>query len=342
MTAIQDITANYRDALIARESDAEAELLRAYTLIWNDLEEHALTLAAQITAALEAGEAITPNWLNRQERYRILQAQVREEIARIVEGLGPTITQLQAEAVLFGDEMTRALLFEQGVRQLARLPNDQLIEMVGRLSNGSPLRDLLDELGDDASQRIQDALLTGLAEGQGPRVVARKIRDALGGNMARAMTISRTEVVSSYRRAGQRQALQYRHLLDGWVWSASIANRSPPPCASCLANHGKVYPVDASFDTHPRCRCAQIFRTKNNRVDFGLSGEEWFATQSSEYQQNVLAPSKYRAYQTGEIDLQDLIASGVDPKWGRWQREASLRQALRSRKARMFDQQAAD
>lgn len=344
MAVIDDITRRYRNALLARERPAESALIDAYVLLWERIEADATRIATLIAAAIETGEEISPSWLYRQERYRILIGQIESEVAAIANGLGATITALQAEAVVLGTEMTVSSLAAQGVRGLVRLPNDKLIDMVGRLSDGSPLRILLDELGPDASRRVQEALLTGIGEGQGPRVIARRMRDALGGNMSRAMTISRTEVINAHRRAGLEQAKQYSHLLEGWRWMASGMFSNPPPCAACMAMHGRTFPVDTPFESHQNCRCTPAPLTIGSRVDWGPTGEDWFAEQPAEYQQKVLSPSKYRAYQAGEIRLSDLVAEGHDEKWGGWRREQSLRGAIGAAKAREFYefQQAAD
>lgn len=341
MPSVLEITDNYRDRLAAREATAERSLKAAYVDVYDSLRADADILEARIIAAVADGVEVTPYWLYQQERYRILQSQVTSEIGRIAEGLGPTITQLQAEAVVMGKQMAIEQLVESDVRNAVALPNDQLIDLVGRLSNGSPLNTLLDDLGPQASEAIRNALVTGIGTGGGVQPVARQIRDALGGSMARAQTIARTEVVSSYRRSGQRNAMQFAALLAGWRWSASLTN-SPPPCASCIANHGKLYPIDEPMATHQNCRCVQVYTTKNTRVDFGPSGEEWFEAQTEAKQRDILAPSKYRAYKAGEIGLDDLIQRGNDPEWGPWQRERSLSSALGKRRAREFYQQAAD
>lgn len=342
MAVIDDITRRYRDALIARERTAEAALLEAYALIWERIEPEALALAERIAAAIEAGEEISPSWLYRQERYRILIRQIESEINAMTAGFGATVTQLQAEAAVLGVDMSLSTLAVQGVQGLVRLPNDKLIDMVGRLSDGSPLRSLLDDLGPDASRRVRESLLTGIGEGQGPREIARRMRDALGGNMSRAMTIARTEVVGVHRRAALEHAMQYSHLLEGWRWVASLDSTNPPPCAACIAMHGTTFPISTPFESHQNCRCVPSPVTINSRVDWGPPGEDWFAGQSPEYQQSVLAPSKYRAYQAGEVNLSDLVAKGHSAEWGGWRREASLRQAIGANKARQFYQQAAD
>jgi hypothetical protein len=253
MAVIDDITRRYRDALIARERTAEAALLEAYALIWERIEPEALALADRIAAAIEAGEEISPSWLYRQERYRILSRQIESEINAMTAGFGATVTQLQAEAAVLGVDMSLSTLAVQGVQGLVRLPNDKLIDMVGRLSDGSPLRSLLDDLGPDASRRVRESLLTGIGEGQGPREIARRMRDALGGNMARAMTIARTEVVGVHRRAALAQMSEYSHLLEGWRWVASLDNTNPPPCAACIAMHGTTFPISTPFESHQNC-----------------------------------------------------------------------------------------
>jgi hypothetical protein len=85
-----------------------------------------------------------------------------------------------------------------------RLPRESVTDLVGFLHHGSPLRDLLDELGPEASKTVRDALIAGEGTGQGPRTIARQIRQALGGNLVRAVRIGRTEVLRGCREASHR------------------------------------------------------------------------------------------------------------------------------------------
>lgn len=247
---ILDIANQYREALVVLEREATSEILDAYSTIRRDLDDDLQTLIRRIQSRIDAGQDVPVSWLHRESRYQQLLTQAEAEVARLSTALNPQLTQLQADAALLGDESARALLGRAGVQVAARLPNDALVELVGRLSDGSPLSDLLNELGPDVRGRIEKRLTDVVARGINPRRFARELSDALGGNMARAMTIMRTESISSFRNANLAMYREHSDVLRGWKWSARLDGRV---CGSCLAQHGKVFPLSAPFASHPSC-----------------------------------------------------------------------------------------
>lgn len=323
---ILTIANEYREALIALEQQVTDEVLRAYEGIRRRLEDDLSVLTRRIEARVNAGDDVPVSWLHRQDRYQSLLAQAEDEINRLAVSLQPRLTQLQADAALLGDEGARAMLGSAGVQVTARLPNDALVELIGRLSDGSPLSDLLDELGPDARARIEQRLTDAVARGLNPRRIARQVSDALGGNMARAMNIARTETITAFRNANLAQYRQYPDVLVGWRWSARLGDART--CASCLAQHGKVFPLSEPFASHPSCRCSPTPAVLG-RNDF-VSGPDWFAQQSRSFQRQFLGPSKYAAYRDGAIKLEDLVLTGTDPRWGPFSREKGLAAALGS------------
>lgn len=320
---ILTIANDYRAALISIEESVTAEVLAAYEGIRERLEGDLTALTSRIQARINAGQDVPVSWLHRQDRYQQLLDQAETEVARLADSLGPRLSQAQADAVLLGDEAARSMLGTSGVRVTARLPNAALVELVGRLSDGSPLSDLLDELGPDARGRIERSLTDAVARGINPRRISREVSDALGGNMARAMRITRTEMISSFRNANLAQYREHGDVLIGWRWSAALDGRT---CASCLAQHGKVFPLSEPFASHPSCRCSPVPHTGSGTAF--PTGPDWFSEQPASLQLQVLGPSKYRAYRDGAISLEDLVETGTDPRWGPWSREKALSRAI--------------
>src|SRR5512142_3157 len=70
--------------------------------------------------------------------------------------------------------------------------------------HGTPLADLLAELGPEASKAVRDVLITGLALGEGPRRIGARMRSAFAGNLYRAQSVARTEILRAYREAALR------------------------------------------------------------------------------------------------------------------------------------------
>ena len=176
----------------------------------------------------ERGEEISLSWLYRAERLRLLQDQVRAETRQFANYAGVQITDAQRVAVDMGqrhaEQLALAGLGEPppGVTVTwARLPRDAVTDLVGFLHDGSPLRSLLVEPGPEASKAVRDTLIAGVATGQNPRTIARQIRQALGGNLVRALRISRTEILRSYREASHRSYQASDDIMEGWIWHSA-------------------------------------------------------------------------------------------------------------------------
>lgn len=336
------VAEQFRRELLQRERKAARELVRAYGEAWQRIKQRLDDLTRQIEQAEARGEDVSPSWLFEQERLQTLQRQVEAELREFARFAEQRIIAEQAEAVRAAadhtEQLTLAALGEPppGVTVIfARLPTQALSDLVGFLQNGSPLRDLLDELGPEASQAVRDALIAGVATGQNPRTIARQVRQALGGNLVRALTIGRTEVLRSYRTASLRSYQANSDIMRGWVWHAALDRRT---CAFCWSQHGEFHEVTERFATHPRCRCSPLPQTKTwqelgfedvpeTRVELE-KGRDLFERLSAERKREILGPAKFAAYQEGKLKLADVAGFRRDRKWGPVGYERSLRDIL--------------
>ena len=259
MADIYEIAERYRKALLVSERKAATEMVRAYGESWKRIKTNLDTLTAQITAARAAGEEVSAAWLFQRDRLAGLQRQVESEIGWFAQHAEASVIAQQAEAVRAAEAHAMELMGTSlgtappGVMlTFNRLPSGAVQDLVGFLQDGSPLRSLLDELGPEASQGVRDALIAGVATGQGPREIARRARLAMGGNLVRALTIARTEVLRSYRESSRRSYQANDDVVKGWVWHSALGTRT---CASCWALHGTFHQLDERLDDHPNGRC---------------------------------------------------------------------------------------
>lgn len=346
MPDVYAVSDDYRKQLLADDRDAANELTRAYADVWQRLQERLTTLTGQIQAAQKRGEPVGQSWLFQQGRLSSLMQQVEGEISRLEPRIEGRITQAQQQAITMGQDAARQMTEASmgppppgAFVQWNRMPRSATIDLVGRLQNGSPLRALLDELGPDASQRIRSALIRGIATGQGPREIARGMQDALGGNLARALTIARTEPLRAYREASRRSYEANDDVVEGWIWHSALNRRT---CAFCWAQHGTEHSLRERFASHPNCRCSALPSTKS-WSSLGFSnvsetrstpshGSDLFRRQPEAVQLAVLGPSKYRAYANGEITLSDLVGFKRTRDWGRVGYERPLYEVLEGRR----------
>jgi SPP1 gp7 family putative phage head morphogenesis protein len=306
-------------------------MVRHYGQLWRRIKGRIEALTKRYYAALDAGEATSPAWLYQLERLAALQQQVEEEMRELVSAAEIRVRAEQYEAVQAAQRHAAAMLRASRVsRETARLatgfnwlPREAVQELTGFASSG-PLRALLGGLGREASEAITRELVTGIGLGLSPREVARNCRAALGGNLSRALTISRTETLRAYREATHQSYAANADVVEGWVWYCGKDSRT---CAACWAMHGTVHPITERLDDHPNGRCVQVPQTRMLPLDVE-SGSVLFARLTPAEQLKVLGPGKFKAWQEGKLDLQDLVTQKQDRLWGSMRHESSLRDAL--------------
>ncbi|MFN7948372.1 MAG: phage minor head protein [Blastocatellia bacterium] len=338
MTGIYETAAKFRRGLLRQERAAQAEMIRAYALVAGRIEREAEQLRVRMEAE---GDRARMAWLYERERLETLLRQVQFEMHRLNrEVFNPLIVSAQRDAARSGQadtaELIRLGLGEAGAFiDFNRLAPAAVESIVGFTADGSLLKKLLDELPGDAGQRVKNSLIEAVALGWNPRRTARHVKEALGGNLARALTISRTETIRAYREAAHRTYKANEDVLDGWVWTAALDAR---PCVLCVAMHGTEHSVEERLESHPNCRCTAVPKTKS-WAELGFvgieetrpqieSGEQWFAGQPAEYQQSILGPEAFRAYKAGTVKLADFVGRKNKSEWGRPYHRRSLKEAL--------------
>ena len=281
---------------------------------------------------------------------QILQQQTEAEIRQFARFAEQRIVAEQAEAVRAAQEHAEQLamagLGEPPVGVMvtfARLPREALTDLVGFLQDGSPLRDLLDELGPEASASIRKALIAGVATGQNPRVIAQQMKQALGGNLVRALTIARTEVLRAYRESSRRTYQANSDVIKGWIWHSALGTRT---CPACWAMHGTFHRLDERLDDHVNGRCSAIPVTKTwkelgfkdvpeTQVQVG-KGTDLFEKLSDADKEKILGKAGFQAYKVGAVKLEDFVGRKVSREWGTMRYTRSLRDILGEREAKKW------
>lgn len=310
------IAARHRRELLKRERAAASEMVRAYGLAWERIRGEIDQLTRAYYEAVNAGEALTESWMYQNGRLMQLRAQIEQELARIAMDATPAIRAQQLAAVQSAGQHAREMVTAASPATVApvftMLPNEAMTDLVGFLRNGSPLRILLDELGPMASQGVQDALIQGVALGYNPRKVARLARKAMGGNMARALRISRTEMMRCYREATHRNYQENNDVVVGWMWMAA-RDRA---CLMCLAMDGTMHRLSERLDDHPNGRCVPVPKLRGEAMPEYETGKQWFEKLDPTAKQELLGKAGFEAYQSGTIKLEDFIGRRRSREWG--------------------------
>jgi SPP1 gp7 family putative phage head morphogenesis protein len=323
MPNIYDVTEDYQAQLLSQDREAQSMLGRAYMRALEEIQTRVADLSSKLLDAELSDQSAKVSWLYERERLTVLGMQIKDVLARY--NLQATSTVVYNQ--LMSQDLAQQAFLDQirtasGIHiSLSDLPEAAISQQVGFLSDGSPLSELLDSMGTDLSYKIRDALVSSVATGINPRQLAYNIRRVAGGNLARILTIARTETMRSYRESSYQSYQQHADILGGWKWKSALQLRT---CAVCWAMHGTVHPLSERFASHPNCRCTMIPMVKGFPDIPRATGEQAFNDLDPQSKRKVLGDAKYEKYRTGQIRLSDLVEVGRSPKWGSYRIEKPL------------------
>lgn len=332
----------FRNALLAGERASSMRLVTAYGRIYERLQDKIRALEADIA---DLGEDPTRGQVVRLRRYQELLAQTADEMDRYAAVLENEIAVTRAAGVEAGLSQSKQLVqlalpnlpapAQKAIMlRFNQLPKGAVEAMLGQLSESSPLPKLLQTFGADAAEAIGNSILEGVALGYNPVKIAALIRDQMGGNLTRALLISRTEALRAYRMASLQNYAANADVVKGWKWSATTDSVT---CLACLALDGQEFSVDEQFmKAHPNCRCSPEPVTVSYK-DMGLdvrepgprpTAAEWFESLPESEQRQYFSGAAWKAYQDGAVTLKDFIGEQQSDEWGPSYVENSLKGIL--------------
>jgi len=327
MSDLEDQLARYRKAILDKDRAAQLRLLNTYRTAMDRLAP----LIELVQFDLANMDEPSPAKLFQLERYHILERQIREEMDRLAQETGTLVRGGQADVIQLGFDAARDIAAASAedpaviAGSFAGVPRDAVLDLVGMLEPDSPTGQLLASFGAVATKAIRDALTSGVILGKNPRVVAQAVRHATGMQASRALLISRTEMLRSYRTAKLARYAANADILDGWKWVSAKQRRT---CAACLAMDGETFPLSQTFfPAHPACRCTArpVLNDKYAAKRAPLeTGDQWLRRQDADTQDAILGKQGGQAFRDGEVELGDFVRTDKDPKWGESKRDGGI------------------
>jgi hypothetical protein len=300
-------------------------LTRAWVAAWDEL-------------MWEVGEAITElqqagtdgRWPSRAQVIRNTRAMraldvVRQALERLAEQARTETSTAAADAADIAAKRTGRIIASQypGVAgdpavlavKFDRVPADQISAIVQRTTQ--QVTKLTWPLSSHATDVMKRELIRGMAMGDNPRTAAAQIlkrtEGAFNGGLARALNISRTEILDAHRMAAAASQDANADTLAGWVWNAKLDART---CPSCWAQHGQLHPLEEPGPLdHQSGRCSRTPKTMS-WADLGFdvpeppdilpNAEQAFAALSHADQLAIMGAARLAALQRGDISWADL------------------------------------
>lgn len=307
----------FRAAVLREDAIARQRLIQAYA----DALRRLRPLIELVELDLLSLAEVTPYRIFQLDRWRDLERQLFEEIARIGRIETLNLTEAQRQLVAMAADHSRALALVQAapvdVARLSfnwvQLPANAVEALIGATVDGAPLMQLFERMGAGTTDLARGILTDAMALGQHPRIVANALSAVTDQMFARTYTIARTEMLRAYRTASIRNYAANSDILDGWVWVAAKSKRT---CAACLALDGRVFPLEERFmRQHVNCRCSCVASVRG--VPWQReTGSEWLAKQPKGVQDAVLGKKGGEAYRAGDVELGDFIRRDASAVWG--------------------------
>lgn len=328
MSELTDTATRLKSALERQDMAALKRIIDAYGLLTNRLRGDIDALADEI-AAMDSPPA---GKVRRSERYKHLLNDALDELTRYQGFMGVEVDALGKAMVDRGIAESRQLIAaaygdSRIVGMLRDLPPETVEQLLGFLDPAGPLYKRLSELAPTTVDRLADVILQSVAMGKNPRVLAREIVNrGLGMGLTDSLRMARTVQLWSYREATRANYVANGDVVKGWVWYATLGD--PRTCASCIAMHGTIHPLDEPLNDHHNGRCAAIPITITRRNPVEQTGEEWFNQQSDTAQEQILGKGKYQAWVDKKFTFSQLTKEHDDQVYGMMRTEASLKDLL--------------
>jgi len=141
--------------------------------------------------------------------------------------------------------------------------------------------------------------------------------------MARAMVISRTEMLDAHRNAAHLWELDNADVMAGWEWISALDKRT---CPSCWSKHGTIHDIkEPGPHDHQQGRCTRLPKAKT-WADLGFKGidepadllpdaQSTFEQLSAEDQLTVMGKRRLELVQSGKVSWADLSRKRTTSGW---------------------------
>lgn len=335
MTINRDVLAidEELDRLLASGLDEhEALLVAAFADVLRVTRGEAEVIAAAMVQAAEEGRSVAGLALRNQRVVMALGA-IREAIEQAgttsLAGVPVTVSQdVQAAAIgardMIGAQLTGAARAELQAGLIAASP-EQITAIVERTTQRIVSQSM--PLGIEAERAMRREIRRGIAVGENPRQVARRmvraLEDVTDLQLSRAMTIARTEQIDAHRTAARATEVANTDVLAGWEW---VAHGDERLCPACLAMHGEQFPTEQPGpEGHPNCRCARVPVTKS-WAELGFPGmrepkpagetrSDILEGMSDDELRRMLGARGYEAWKAGTYPVEKWAVRRVNPDW---------------------------
>lgn len=322
MPTATDLAIAFKKAIDRQDAAALTRLAKTYSGLYKRL----LPKMDSLILAMSKLDEPTTGQVHRLAQYRSLLNSVEEELTKYA---GYVEIEIQTETRGAADlalKQAQTYLAGFGLAMPQRVPTEALMNMLGYLTEGSPMWKRLSLYSAEHTARLADALTEGMAFGYNPTKVAKTFERIMGGGLTDAMRMTRTSMLHAYRDASHAQFIANQDVVDGWTWWSS---KDASTCLACLSQHGKLFPNTERLNGHYNCRCVAIPHVKI-WSEPEQTGEEWFGTLTEAQQKEMMGNSTWQGWKDGVFKFDDFATHRHDDVYGDMLAKTPLKDLLQN------------
>lgn len=325
---LMDALLRHRHWLLLAENGIARDAASAY-------REASLDILLHLTRLAEKDGAISTLQRMRLARLRVLHQRIDDAVqiagvqaeAGLVAGL---TTLAQREAAFQARLLQRTL--PTGLALNLEGPDIQRVQAIlSEPLGGRVYGERFARNHGEARFAMRRSLATSFALGEGMDSAARRLRRHVDTILInRAVQITRSEMQRVANRTAQQTYLQNADVLKGIMIVETLDVRT---CLLCIQQDGKVFGVSENPGSlppyHPGCRgfITPVTRSfeelglvidefppgtrasMNGEVPATVTYRDWFPDQPAEFQREVLGPTRYRLWKSGQLEIDDMVKS---------------------------------
>lgn len=325
---------DFRRQLATESRDSAVRLLNAYQGVLNTVNP---TLANIMRLAETSG--LTGRDLVSSGEMIRLRDEVRTGMNSFARILEQQARNMERSGIAGGRDFGLNALQVSDIGISWNRPTVESLQALIGYVDSTPFQNNLRSFGDYYARSVSDMVLVDASRGVNPRTTARHLNKYFKDGMPYydAERMTRTVQIYGARRGTSEIYKANRENCLGWWWSSA---RDARTCMSCLANHGKTFPVDEYLRDHHRGRCAMVPITPTwaslgfsdgEDMPGPTSGEEWFRSLPESQQKKMMGQSKFEAWRDGEFEFGDMTTPYQDKVYGTMYHAPSLKELRENR-----------
>ncbi|UNH28186.1 phage head morphogenesis protein [Moellerella wisconsensis] len=336
--AFLDAITRHQAYLYRASSQNINEILREFNIVsgdmLNQLRDYLDNLSHSELIALSGGKYTTPELRRVRELINGWRDSMRDEAQQGVSASAATLSAYETgyTAALAGEKLAKVITGERLYSKAKNIP----------MSGGALVDELFSKIADDAKQRVEYAIRSGITNGDTTQQIVQRIKGTKRLNYKDGILNSTRSAIErdvrTIRSHVSNQVVEDTFVQLGYDYLKVVATLDGRTSKVCASKDGEVYHHSDSFSRppyHPNCRTILVGCDKDGnligrrpfvadtrpvskipkddrdgvigQVNSNTDYSSWFGNQSTSFQKEWLGKNRYELYKNGNYDIDRFV-----------------------------------